>query len=192
MVESLTQERRSVRNIDFLEEPPEDLLCLLCHTLATDPQQTACDCAQLYCKACLERLKEPSNQCPKCKLPLRAFPDKLSAQRITALRVKCSAEMSGCGWSGELGQLETHSHTCEHATENGIKQRHSSSTDPHCQDAQGYPGQSTAGSRKKRLSSQQVKETETKDDVLMLHAPVLVVCFMIVCITLSSCIMGYI
>jgi len=129
---------------------------------------------------------------PNCKAPLRGFPDKLSAQRIKALTVKCTAESGGCGWSGELGQLETHSLCCEHTTESVPKKRQSSSAEPHCQDALGYPGQSAAGSRKKRLSSQQMNRTETKDDVLMLHAPFLVVCFMIVCITLSSCIMGYI
>lgn len=192
MVESLTQEKRLGDGMDFLEDPPKDLLCLLCHTLATDPQQTACDCALLYCKACLERLGETSSECPRCKVPLRALPDKLRAQRITALGVKCSAEMSGCGWSGELGQLETHLHTCENSTESTAKKRNSCSTEPYCQDAQGCSGQATAGSRKKHLSSQQMKETETKDDVLMLHLPFLIVCFMIVCITLSSCIMGYI
>jgi len=192
MVESLTQEKRPGHGVDFLEDPPSDLLCLLCHTLATDPQQTVCDCAQLYCRACLERLGEASGQCPNCKAPLRGFPDKRSAQRIKALTVKCTAESGGCGWSGELGQLETHSLSCEHTTESVPKKRQSSSAEPHCQDALGYPGQSAAGSRKKRLSSQQMNRTETKDDVLMLHAPFLVVCFMIVCITLSSCIMGYI
>ena len=38
----------------------------------------------------------------------------------------------------------------------------------------------------------QGKETEVEGDVVLLHLPVVIVCVMIVCITLSSCIMGYI
>ena len=61
----------------FVEPPPDDLLCLICLHVARDPQQINC-CGKVLCKGCLEEHKEHSNDCPQCRKHIVSFPDKRS------------------------------------------------------------------------------------------------------------------
>ena len=59
----------------FVEPPPDDLLCLICLCVARDPQQINC-CGKVLCKGCLREHKEHSDDCPQCREPINSFADK--------------------------------------------------------------------------------------------------------------------
>ena len=61
----------------FVEPPPNDLLCLICLCVARDPQQINC-CGKVLCKGCLEEHKKLSIYCPLCRKPITSFADKRS------------------------------------------------------------------------------------------------------------------
>ncbi len=96
---------------NFVDTPPDELTCLICHFVARDPRQIQC-CAKLYCRICLDQVKHHSNQCPTCRRPISSFSDKLSHRRIKALKVSCNNKGNGCTWVGELGSLEAHRTEC--------------------------------------------------------------------------------
>ena len=63
---------------EFVDPPPDDLLCLICLCLARDPQQINC-CGKVLCKSCLEtHEKRFSSTCPQCRKPIKTFGDKRS------------------------------------------------------------------------------------------------------------------
>ncbi len=97
---------------NFVDTSPDDLTCLICHSVARDPQQISC-CAKLYCQTCLDHQTRESNTCPTCRQPISSFSDKLSHRRIMALKVSCDNKGNGCTWVGELGSLEAHRTGCE-------------------------------------------------------------------------------
>ena len=106
----------SVGELEFESDVPHDLICSICLLPASDPQQTRCACAMLYCLECMKKYNELSKNCPTCRKPLDVFPDGLSARRIKGLKVKCSNSNNGCPWANELGDLRAHLGTCECAT----------------------------------------------------------------------------
>ena len=116
---SIVQSTKSIGGYDknFVSEPPDDLMCLICHTVAREPQQTECDCGKLFCKTCLEGLSQSYNgdKCPTCRGRIRSFSDRVSARRIKGLQVKCDNVEEGCPWQGTLGELESHAEVCEYA-----------------------------------------------------------------------------
>ena len=59
----------------FLEPPPDGLLCLICLCVARDPQQINC-CGKVFCKGCLEVHKKHSTVCPQCRKDIVSFADK--------------------------------------------------------------------------------------------------------------------
>ena len=61
----------------FVEPPPDDLLCLICLCVARDPQQINC-CGKVLCKGCLIEHRKHSDDCPQCREPINSFPDKRS------------------------------------------------------------------------------------------------------------------
>ena len=67
----------------FLDPPPDELLCLICTLVARDPQQTIC-CGKVYCKVCVDELAEHSDKCPQCREEINCFPDKRSKFRELA------------------------------------------------------------------------------------------------------------
>ena len=66
----------------FVESPPDDLLCLICLSVVREPQQISC-CGKVLCKVCLDELrKEHSNLCPQCRVDIVSFTDKRSKLKI--------------------------------------------------------------------------------------------------------------
>ena len=61
----------------FVDPPPDDLVCLICFSVARDPQQVNC-CGKVLCRTCLEEHEEYSNLCPQCRVDITSFPDKRS------------------------------------------------------------------------------------------------------------------
>ena len=90
----------------FFDEPVknlEDLLCPICHEIASEPVQTSC--GHLFCGECLK-----GSSCPVCRQQYTSMPDHFNTRRIKGLKVGCPN--SGCSWKGELGDLEGHFTTC--------------------------------------------------------------------------------
>ena len=60
----------------FVDPAPDSLVCLICTSVARDPQQTVC-CGKIYCKACLSDLKSSYKdaRCPQCRKMINSFPD---------------------------------------------------------------------------------------------------------------------
>lgn len=60
----------------FVDPPPDDLICLICLSVARYPQQINC-CGKVICKACLDEHKQYSYaNCPQCRKVISSFADK--------------------------------------------------------------------------------------------------------------------
>ena len=96
-------------------DPPDEYQCHICKLVARGPQQVTC-CYKIYCKSCLDTLKEKGHQfnCPTCRSPLRGayFEDGRAEQGIKSLKVYCTNTDSGCQWMGTIGDAHTHINSC--------------------------------------------------------------------------------
>ena len=65
---------------NWLEEPPDDLKCQICHIVARDPLQHGNGgCGQVYCESCVSELnKRGEKNCPFCRKHLTTFKDEKS------------------------------------------------------------------------------------------------------------------
>ena len=90
---------------DELKKNLEDLVCPICHEIASEPVQTSC--GHLFCGECL---KLKGSSCPVCRQQYTSMPDHFNTRRIKGLKVECPN--SGCSWKGELGDLKGHFTTC--------------------------------------------------------------------------------
>ena len=113
----------------FVEPPPDDLLCLIYLCVARDPQQIN-RCGKLFCKGCLEEHKKNSTVCPQCRKVINSFADKRSKYQkncvihahnhhnttgerdILSLKARCDNTSNGCEWTGELRSLDKHLASC--------------------------------------------------------------------------------
>jgi TNF receptor-associated factor 4 len=117
----------------FVEPPPDDLICLICLCVARDPQQINC-CGKVLCKGCLEEHKKNSTVCPQCRKNINSFADKRSKyhlekncmvhkhnnyyhnttgeRHILSLKARCDNTSNGCEWAGELRSLDEHLAGC--------------------------------------------------------------------------------
>ena len=69
---------------EFVETPPDDLMCLICTFAAKDPHQLTC-CGKICCQVCLEENKKSSmtNKCPQCRGDeVNSFADKMSKYNL--------------------------------------------------------------------------------------------------------------
>ena len=84
---------------EFVDQPPDDLLCKKCNHVAKKPQQLK-SCGEFYCKSCLPSWR------------LDHFFDHKSNGQIQKLKVKCTNLDQGCDWTGELKDLDDHRSQC--------------------------------------------------------------------------------
>ncbi|XP_064395997.1 TNF receptor-associated factor 5-like [Halichondria panicea] len=97
----------------FLQEPPDDLKCLICLCVARDPLQHGDKgCGKIYCRQCITEYKKKNDKCPNCRRLIVTFRDVRSERDIQSLKVKC--QNSECLWVGELRYLEEHLKTCDY------------------------------------------------------------------------------
>ena len=124
-------------DLNWLEDPPADLKCLICLCVARDPHQHPGDasneCGKVFCHGCITEYKRKKTTCPNCRRDLTLFKDSRSmslymnnrivykpfyvagARDIKALKVKCSSLVNGCLWVRELGSLDAHLQSCDYA-----------------------------------------------------------------------------
>lgn len=102
----------------FVEEPPEDFMCMICAKLLTEPHVTEC-CGQHFCQSCLGKWFERQGKkiCPHCRsetfthilyLPLK--------RKIQALKVFCPNKKYGCGATVSVSDFKGHVEACDFAT----------------------------------------------------------------------------
>ena len=105
----------------FLDDPPSDVVCPICHLVASNPQQVSC-CGKIYCLNCFTELKQRSKwvfRCANCREEdPTAFSDRKTAGQINALRVTCTMRDGGCDWRGALREMSAHLRRCQYSETN--------------------------------------------------------------------------
>ena len=95
---------------DFVDDPPDRLLCNICHLPCRDPQRSVC-CGHVFCNS---ELEEGGCPVPKCHSEkFSTFVDKKLQREIKALRIYCPNKKDGCGWIGEIVRVNDHLRGCE-------------------------------------------------------------------------------
>ena len=93
---------------DFVNDPPKILECTICLLTLRDPHVISC-CGNHFCRPCVERVQRDRKPCPLCNDPnFTVLLHKGVMREINALLVRCPQKELGCGWEGELGQLQRH------------------------------------------------------------------------------------
>ncbi len=52
----------------YIDDPPDDLLCLICMNPARESLQNDC-CGKIFCSSCLNHYKRKKRECPNCRKP---------------------------------------------------------------------------------------------------------------------------
>ena len=102
-------------------EPPNKYICAICTLVSCDPQQASC-CGNVYCKSCLQQLKDIGQHfnCPTCRHDLtnKCFPDRRADLEIKSLQVYCTNNKqtaqadNTCSWKGRLKDIDDHLQQC--------------------------------------------------------------------------------
>ena len=89
--------------------------CPVTYGLLLQPHLTSCCGNHLSQEATTRILQEEKGPCPLCKTPHNnwsAVLNKHFQRQVNALRVFCHHEDRGCGWHGELSDLQNHTQVC--------------------------------------------------------------------------------
>ena len=87
----------------------KDFECPLCLHVTKDPHLTSC-CGQHFCQVCIDQILTDQKPCPFCKsATFSVMLDKKQNRKVHELKVYCIRKEQGCMWSGELGNLGSHS-----------------------------------------------------------------------------------
>ena len=93
---------------EFLDTVNDLFFCKKCNLVARRLTATSC-CGESYCHACIADICEQHKPCPECGQEDFSIYEQFKYQkRIGSLKVHCSFKSRGCGWSGQLDQLEHH------------------------------------------------------------------------------------
>ena len=107
-----SDDQDQLADYDFVEEPAKEFFCAVTLELLVEPQQTDC-CGHHISADVARRLLVEGKACPMCQqTQFTTHPDKFHGRRIRQLIVRCSNKKSGCGWEGELCDLEAHVGRC--------------------------------------------------------------------------------
>lgn len=95
---------------DFVQNPPQRLICAICHLPCRDPQLSTC-CGTNFCKVDIESFKKATSitkDCPVCRGNFESFVNHQANRDINELPVYCANRSAGCDWVGELNSLKPH------------------------------------------------------------------------------------
>ena len=96
----------------FVEQPPADFFCPVTLDLLLQPYQTNC-CGKHLSQEAATRIQRGRRACPLCNEPhLTTVLNKHFRRQVNKLRVFCRHKDRGCGWQGELSDLERHAQSC--------------------------------------------------------------------------------
>ena len=95
----------------FVQSPPEPLICKLCHLPARDPHLSQC-CRYNFCRGCLDNYFKNASKmitCPVCS-DYHFITDRNKQARIEtqSLQVFCPNKAKGCGWKGKIPEINCH------------------------------------------------------------------------------------
>ena len=63
----------------WIEDPSDELKCLICLSVARDPQQHGNGgCGKVFCQGCIVKYREITKTCPNCRKDLKTFKDERS------------------------------------------------------------------------------------------------------------------
>ena len=90
------------------ETPGDELECVICHSLASNPHQTGC-CGHTVCLECCNRWKTRQNSCPQCRnVPLKMNVDRRIERNIGGLTTYCIHYEEECDWKGSMNAIQAH------------------------------------------------------------------------------------
>ena len=93
------------------EKPGDDLECLICRNLASEPHQSGC-CGHTMCYSCAVKWQRQKNSCPHCReSPLDLVKDPRTKRLITSLTLHCTHYKNGCSWKGSINNVSDHLQT---------------------------------------------------------------------------------
>ena len=96
---------------DLVNQPPDRLVCKICHLPSRDPYLSVC-CGHVFCKSCLDNIKKATaitNACPVCRdEEFVTFPNKAVDREVKQLHTYCTNKKKGCEWQGELNDINNH------------------------------------------------------------------------------------
>ncbi|XP_065901696.1 TNF receptor-associated factor 5-like [Dysidea avara] len=96
---------------DFVDAPPDRVVCKICHYPCRDAHLTNC-CGAHFCASCLKQTRKGSavnKACPMCRVEkFKVFPNKQLDREIKGLKVHCSNRKTGCIWQGEINDFTKH------------------------------------------------------------------------------------
>ena len=93
------------------EKPGDDLECLICRNLASEPHQSGC-CGHTMCYSCAVKWQRQKNSCPHCcESPLDLVKDPRTKRLITSLTLHCTHYKNGCSWKGSINNVSDHLQT---------------------------------------------------------------------------------
>ena len=99
------------REYSFVNDPPDRVICKICHNPCRNAHLTRC-CGAHFCFSCLQQLKKGTavnKSCPICREEkFKIFPNKQLDREIKELHVYCINRSSGCTWSGEMNDMDKH------------------------------------------------------------------------------------
>ena len=97
---------------DFIDEPPNALVCPVCLLPCREPHILSC-CGKKACHFCITKIQQVEQPCPLCRTPeFATMIDREVERQVLSLKVYCDNKQDGCGWTGELRQRERHLSTC--------------------------------------------------------------------------------
>ena len=99
---------------DFVEDPPEYLVCSICICPFKEPHLVSC-CGKKFCGTCIKRVEYAGQPCPMCRTyEFRTLIDRDFERQVLNLRVYCDLKAKGCDWVSELRRLDEHLRVCPH------------------------------------------------------------------------------
>ena len=102
-------------DFNFVDSTPDRLVCKICQLPCRETQKSVC-CGHVFCKRDLEKMKATtavSYACPICRIePFKTYPDRAVDREIKGLKIYCQNKEVGCGWSGEMDQVDAHLNKC--------------------------------------------------------------------------------
>ena len=82
----LNHSRSGGYDYQFVDEPSDDLKCLICLCVARDPQQHGDGgCGKIFCTSCIDKHKRTNDKCPNCRKVMNTFKDERSKWMFSKL-----------------------------------------------------------------------------------------------------------
>ena len=99
-------------DIPFVEQLSKDFFCPVTFDLLLQPHLTAC-CGKHLSQKAATLIQREGGRCPMCNEPqLKTMLDHHFRRQVNYLSVFCHNKDRGCGWQGELSDLERHVQSC--------------------------------------------------------------------------------